>query len=118
MNILSQDKLAKLVNELRNSNKLTQEELGKLTNINRSMIVRLEKGDYIPSITQLEKLAEVLNFDIGSLFIENKPSYSTAFRKTKHTKEEQEDIDYLFDMMFAAKHQILLRRALSDEQEY
>ena len=39
--------------------------------MNRTMVVRLEKNDYIPSIPQLEKLSEVLGFDIPSLFQKN-----------------------------------------------
>ena len=36
------------------------------------MISHLENKDYIPSITQLEALADTLDFDITSLFINDK----------------------------------------------
>lgn len=48
---------------------------------------------------------------------ESEPSYKTSLERDKYTKEEQVSIDYLLDMMFVAKHQILLRRALGSEQK-
>ena len=41
------------------------------------MIGRIERMDYIPTIPQLEKLAEVLDFDVDRLFVEN--NQSTVF---------------------------------------
>ena len=41
---------------------LTQAQLGEQTVIHRTMIGRIERGDYMPTILQLEKLAEVLEF--------------------------------------------------------
>ena len=79
------------------------------------MIGRIERKDYIPSIPQLEKLAEVLQFDIVNVFEENKPMMYTAFRSDGLTPEEQAGVDSLFKMMIAAKQQIMLRKAIHDE---
>lgn len=70
MKKLSTKLLAETVISARKSNKLTQTELSKLTGINRVMIGRLEKEDYIPSIDQLQTLAAVLNFEPTDMFVE------------------------------------------------
>ena len=74
MKKLSLSLLAKKVIESRKEKNITQQQLADLTNINRAMISRLESMDYIPSIPQLEKLGEVLEFEPISLFLndENK----------------------------------------------
>lgn len=74
MKKLSLSLLAKKVIESRKEKNITQQQLEDLTNINRAMISRLESMDYIPSIPQLEKLGEVLEFEPISLFLndENK----------------------------------------------
>ncbi len=69
MKKLSLSLLAKKVIESRKEKNITQQQLADLTNINRSMISRLESMDYIPSIPQLEKLGEVLEFEPISLFL-------------------------------------------------
>ena len=76
MKKLSLSLLAKKVIESRKEKNITQQQLSDLTNINRAMISRLESMDYIPSIPQLEKLGEVLEFEPISLFLndENKAS--------------------------------------------
>ena len=70
MKKMSQSLLTKLVISSRKEKNITQIQLSELTGINRSMLCRLEAEDYIPSIPQLEKLSQVLDFDITSLFIE------------------------------------------------
>ncbi|WP_105111153.1 nucleotide sugar dehydrogenase [Streptococcus suis] len=61
----------------------SQQELADKTGINRAMISRIEKGDYIPSIPQLERLAQVLEFDLASLFVTNSDTSSeTRVEKT------------------------------------
>ena len=74
MKKLSLSLLAKKVIESRKEKNITQQQLADLTNINRAMISRLESMDYIPSIPQLEKFGEVLEFEPISLFLndENK----------------------------------------------
>lgn len=76
MKKLSLSLLAKKVIESRKEKNITQQQLADLTNINRAMISRLESMDYIPSIPQLEKLGEVLEFEPISLFLNNEDKAS------------------------------------------
>ena len=55
MKKLSQSLLANLVATRRKEKLMTQQDLADITGINRSMISRLEKEDFIPSIPQLEQ---------------------------------------------------------------
>lgn len=68
MKKFSHQKLAVTVQNLRKSKSLTQAKLSELTGINRTMIGRIEKCDYTPTIEQLEALAEVLDFEPNELF--------------------------------------------------
>ena len=70
MKKLSQSLLVKTILEKRKEKKITQQELADLTGINRAMLSRLETGDFIPSIAQLESLGEILGFEPISLFVE------------------------------------------------
>ena len=115
MKRLSQGKMVEIVKKLRKEKDLTQEQLSAATGINRQMIGRLENSEYMPSISQLEKLAEVLGFDIIDLYVDNEPMIYTAFRSTKMSEEEREGVDHMFEMMMAAKQQLFLRKAMLDE---
>ena len=115
MKRLSQEKMVETVKRLRKIKDLTQEQLSLETGMNRQMIGRLENSEYMPSIPQLEKLAEVLGFDIPDLYVDNEPMIYTAFRGSGMSKEEKEGVDHMFEMMMASKQQILLRRAMMDE---
>src|SRR5699024_6973999 len=68
MKKLSLERLATKVYSLRKEKNLTQQQLADLTEMNRSMLSRLEAQDYTPSIPQLEKLAESLGFEPTDLF--------------------------------------------------
>lgn len=87
MNKFSSEKLAQTIHDLRKSNKLSQAQLAAQTGINRAMISRIEKQDYIPSLEQLECLSGVLNFNIVDLFIDSDetsqsvPSKSASMKK-------------------------------------
>ena len=70
MKKISLSLLADTVSRQRKEKHMTQQQLAALTGINRAMISRLEKQDYLPSITQLEKLGEVLEFEPVSMFAE------------------------------------------------
>lgn len=69
MKKLSQSLLAELVSSKRKEKNMTQLELGKAVGINRTLLSRLEKKDFMPSIPQLEKLGEVLGFEPDSVFV-------------------------------------------------
>ena len=70
MKKLSHSLLANLVTNRRKEKHMTQQDLADITGINRSMISRLEKEDFIPSIPQLEQLGETLDFEPQTLFVD------------------------------------------------
>ena len=73
--------IAGLISTVLNNRKelgYSQQELADKTGINRAMISRIEQGDYIPSIPQLESLSQALEFDIASLFVKNSKITSNA----------------------------------------
>ena len=69
MKKLSTTLLADIVQSKRKSLKMTQAQLSELTGINRAQLSRLEQEDYCPLIPQLEKLGDVLDFDIDDVFV-------------------------------------------------
>lgn len=77
MKKLSLELLATKVYSLRKEKKLTQQQLADLAEMNRTMLGRLEAQDYTPSIPQLEKLAEVLDFEPTALFREETTTAAT-----------------------------------------
>lgn len=74
MKKLSITKLSETIIKHRKDRKITQARLAELTAIHRTMIGRIENEDYIPTIEQLEALAEVLEFEITDLFTEDIPA--------------------------------------------
>jgi len=115
MKQLSQTKLADIVKRRRNIKCMTQEQLCVQTGINRTVIGRIERMDYLPSTPQLEILGKVLDFEIVNLFEEKQSTVFTAFRGANLSPEEQDGVEHLFDMMLAVKQQITLKRALNHE---
>jgi ribosome-binding protein aMBF1 (putative translation factor) len=57
-------KIAEVIIEKRLEQGLTQSELAKKIGTKQSAISRLESGNYNPSITFLEKVAEALNLNL------------------------------------------------------
>jgi len=72
MKTLSKKRLSETLISKRKELNFTQKMLSEATGINRAMISRAEKMDYVPSIEQLEKLSEQLHFDITDLFEEKR----------------------------------------------
>lgn len=70
MKKLSVSRMSNLILSQRKEKKLTQQQLADITGISRTMLIRLEKQAYIPSIPQLEALGEALDFEPISLFEE------------------------------------------------
>lgn len=70
MKRLSIDELVLTIQTKRKALGLTQASLAKATGMNRVMIGRMENKEYIPSIAQLEKLGEALDFEPTDLFKE------------------------------------------------
>ncbi len=84
MKKLSIEKMVKTITEKRKEKHLTQAQLSEITGIHRGMIGRLENMDYTPSIDQLQSIAEVLDFDITDLFMEEAPESASAATLDRH----------------------------------
>lgn len=56
------------VQDLRNKNKATQEELGKAVGVTRQTIIAIEKGNYTPSVLLALKIAKYFNTTVEELF--------------------------------------------------
>lgn len=64
--------LAKDVQDNRKSIKISQSDLSEMTGINRVLIGKLEKGDFVPSIEQYEKLCNALGLNPAAYFQQKK----------------------------------------------
>lgn len=71
MKHLSVDTLCNLIITSRKKKKISQQELSRITGINRLMIGRIENKQHIPSLEQLQALADTLEFDITDIFIDD-----------------------------------------------
>lgn len=72
MKKLSRELLMNTVSTNRKALKLTQAQLAEQTGIHRAMIGRIENGEYLPSVEQLEALGETLHFEVVDLYMEEK----------------------------------------------
>lgn len=116
MKKLSTTKLAETVKKKREVKGLTQEDLSNLTGVNRIMIGRIEREDFIPSIIQLEALSNILDFEITDMFMEKEETNDfVALRSEALSEGEKEGVDRLFTMMLSLRQQIRLRRKYQDE---
>jgi transcriptional regulator with XRE-family HTH domain len=119
MKTLSAKKLAETVAKLRQEKGLTKEELGALTGINRIMIGRIEREDFMPSIIQFEALGNALGFDVNDMFVEKETSNSfIALRSEALNENEKEGVDILFKMMISLRQQVFLRRKFENESTH
>lgn len=84
MKKLSVEKMASTIVEKRKSKKITQAQLAEMTGIHRGMIGRLENEDYTPTIDQLQKIAEVLDFEVIDLFVEDNPKTAAPVLDKKY----------------------------------
>ena len=82
MKRLSKPLLASTLKSARKAAYMSQQELADKAEMHRSMIGRIEKEDYIPTIDQLEKLGEVLGFEPVSFFVEETPAEKTPIMET------------------------------------
>ncbi len=71
--------MAQTITKKRKAKNMTQQQLANATGINRAVISRMESVDIMPSITQLEALGEVLDFEPTDLFVNG-----TAGAKKQH----------------------------------
>ena len=83
MKKLSYQKMVDTIIAGRKTKNITQAQLGEMSGINRGMISRLESFDYIPSIDQLQAIAEALDFEVVDLFEEDRPAANAKPRLEK-----------------------------------
>ncbi|HHT96190.1 MAG TPA: helix-turn-helix transcriptional regulator [Clostridia bacterium] len=113
MKKLSTAKLAEIMKTRRKKLNLTQEDLSKKTKINRSIISRMEKNNFIPSIIQLENLAKALQFDIETLFYDDTENHTfTALRSKELSAEEDNELKKLYALIFILQKQIVLSEGI------
>ena len=83
MKKISMSFLATIVKEKRKEKKLTLEELAEKAGMHRTSLSRLEKQEYVPTLSQLESLAEVLGFEVTDLFVEEGKNKIPVTKKYK-----------------------------------
>ena len=81
MEKISKEIIASTVKEYRNKLGMTQLEVAKAAKLNRATVSRIEAASYMPSIEQLQNIAEILHFDIADLFILKKQQKSNILPK-------------------------------------
>jgi len=113
MNTISMARLAEVVQRKRRELELTQQQVHDMTGINRQLIGRIEKGEFLPSLPQLNSLSKSLCFSIADLLeTDNEQEMIYAMRGDAKSDEEAEGIEKLLTMMNFLKSQSLLRRKL------
>lgn len=60
--------VSNFVQDHRNKNKITQEELGNAVGVTRQTIIAIEKGNYTPSVLLALKIAQFFNTTVEKLF--------------------------------------------------
>ena len=81
MKHLSLKLLAETVTSRRKTLKLSQTALSEKTNINRSILSRLEAQDYSPSVDQLLSLSSVLDFQTSDVIVDDEAETASVERK-------------------------------------
>jgi len=71
------EQIGKRIKEVRQKIGLTQEELGERAELHYSYIGQLERGNKLPSIKTLKKIAAALNIKLEAL-LEDVPTYETS----------------------------------------
>ena len=61
-------RVGKRIREIRNSQKISQQELGERADLNYKFVGGIERGERNPSIETLRKVAHGLKVEVGELF--------------------------------------------------
>lgn len=116
MKVLSTRKLSKTVSEKRKAMGLTQEQLGEQASLHRVMVGRIEREDFIPSIVQLQALADVLQFEITEMFVVQEEQHPLiALRSEQMSEEAQQGFDTLISMILTLRKHMVLRKTYEEE---
>ena len=60
-------KIGKFIARMRNEKKMTQEELAKILGVTNKTVSRWENGNYMPDLSLLKPLSEVLGVSLNEL---------------------------------------------------
>jgi Predicted transcriptional regulators len=101
-----------VISALRKENGLTQEELGKKTNLNRTIIVKIENSQRAVSLEEAVKIAKVFSIDVDTMYSyiqdeeenSNEESFVIAFKAKGMNDEDLKEIkriELLVDALFA-----------------
>lgn len=93
MKHLSQDLFAQMLREKRCAKCITQEQVSESTGISIDVIGKMEGKEHIPSIPELEKLSELLDFSIETLFVDSaNPSVCIAHQDKDLSPQDKDGI--------------------------
>lgn len=91
---MEQEKIGKLIAELRKEKKLTQEELAEKFGIAPQSVSKWERGVNMPDISVLKDLCKILDVDVNDFLRGEKSKNNSKSEKnlSKELKEEQEKV--------------------------
>ncbi len=102
--------VGKRLKELREKNKLTQEELGKILNLNKSTISHYENDSRTPDLEKLERFANFYNVDINYIVgLDNNCS-----SEKRSVKISDEELELILEMRKIKNY----NKVLSDPKRY
>lgn len=86
--------ISKIITSTRKSQCLTQADLAEKSGLNRATIGRIENGTFMPSIEQLQDLAEALDIDITTMFhtVDSNATASNASESSSNTAPKSYNI--------------------------
>ncbi|GAU79584.1 helix-turn-helix domain-containing protein [Fusibacter sp. 3D3] len=109
MSKINIDKLAKVCLKYKKENQLNQNQMSELLAINNQIYGKIERGQHLPKLDQLEKILEITGNDFTDILIsENKPDVIVALKGEAKTDEETKIFDELIEMILCLdKHKNL-----------
>lgn len=98
--------IGKTIKFFREKNNLTQQELAEKIDISDKHMSKIERGIYLPSLTNFIKLLSVLNVSISEFGFpeveEHKSSRKELIELVQSAKEKE--VEYFLTMFKATKH--------------
>ncbi len=109
MSKININRLADICLNYKKENQLNQLEMAELLSINNQIYGKIERGQHLPKLDQLEKILEVTSKDFTDIMIsENKPDVIVALKGEAKTDEETKVFDELIEMILCLdKHKNL-----------
>lgn len=117
MKKFSISKLAEIILTQRKLLNLTQQELADKAGINRSILCRLENQDYVPSLDQLIRLANTLQFDVTEVFTEYNSPVSPHFVQRNITVYGAGYVGLSIATLLARRHHVTLVDIIPEKVE-